>query len=495
MKRPLLVALLLALACICGFSQTPGFNGDVNEITKRILSSTRYRLTPGDTYQVVITMGGTVTSYSLVLQENYDLDVPYVGTLNVKDTYFTDMRKTLSQRLKKLLPMAEFIAIGLQSPARFDVSVFGAVEGPGIVTVSPLSRVSDAIALARGVKKGASARQIRLTRAGRTLTVDLFRFAANDGSDTNPYLEPGDTVFVPQVAVIVTVGGLVRYPGPYEIVPGETLDVVLGYAGGALPEARPGAVDIMRYNPDGRVVELRLDAESSRGAALLNGDRIRVPAMTESRDTVLVTGAVFGAPVVVDKPMQIPLVPITLNIPYLPGMTLLKALEAVGGPTPYARSREMVVVRAHTGQRILVDGESLWSTRSPAADIPLEAGDSVSVPIENQVFVAGEVRSPGKVPYFPGLTVSAYIAAAGGISDVSGDPNAIFFIDESGNRRRAAPTDAVKPGALIYADKNFIYANQQLFTNIYFYTTFITAMVNITYIVINLASSISNAVK
>jgi polysaccharide biosynthesis/export protein len=490
MKRLSLATLLLAFSGALLFAQTPGFTGDVNEITKRILSSTRYRLTPGDTYNVVITMGGTVTSYSLVLTETYDLDVPYVGTLNVKGSYFTDLRKLLTERLKRLLPMAEFIAVGLQSPARFDVSVFGAVEGPGIVTVSPLSRVSDAIALARGVKKGATVRQIRLTRGDRTLKVDLFLYARNDGSDANPYLEPGDTVFVPQTAVLVTVAGMVRYPGPYEIVPGESLKSLLEYSGGALPEARPGAADILRYNRDGKVSRLSVDLAQEPEAELRDGDAIRIPAMLESRETVLMSGGLYGAPQTVDKPMAIPAVPVTLTIPYLPGMTLLKALEAVGGPTPYARAREGVIVKSGTKRRIVVDMETLWASRSPEADIPLEPGDSVSVPMVNQVFVVGEVRSGGKVPYLPGSTVTDYIAASGGVNEVTGDPNAVFFVDTRGNRTRANPTDAVAPGAVIFVDKNFVYANQQLFNNITIYTAFLTAIITFTSTVVSFINSV-----
>ncbi len=493
MKKLPLLAVLAAVVCSAAFGQTPGFTGDVNEITKRILSSTRYRLTPGDTYQVIVTMGGTVTSYSLVLQENSDLDVPYVGTLNVKGMYFTDLRKLIAERLKKLLPLAEFISVVLQSPARFDVPVFGAVEAPGVVTVSPLSRVSDAVALAKGVRKGATSRQIRLVRGGKTLTVDLFRYAASGSSDANPYLEPGDTVYVPESATVVTVGGLVRYPGPYEIVPGENLDAVLGYAGGVLPEARPGAVEIMRYSSDGTVTQLLLDRDKAKEIELHNGDRVRVPAMTESRDTIIVTGALYGPREnagSLDKPLPIPAIPVSVSLPYLPGMTLLGALQAMGGPTPYARAKDSVIVRARTGQRVLVDAESLWLSRSPSLDISLEPGDAVNVPLVNQVFVVGEVRSPGKVPYFPGLTVADYLAAAGGVSEISGDPNAIYFVDAKGNRTRAATTDGVQPGALIFVDKNFIYANQQLFVNITIYTAFFTAVLTFASTVISFINTV-----
>jgi polysaccharide biosynthesis/export protein len=490
MRKIVAILVLALLATAAAFSQTPGFTGDVNEITKRILSSTRYRLTPGDTYVVVVTMGGAVTSYSLVLQENYDLDVPYVGTVNVKGIFFKDLRKLLTDRIKRLLPMAEFITVGLQSPARFDVSVFGAVENPGIVTVSPLSRVSDAIALARGAKKGAGARQIQLIRGDQKLPVDLFRYSLNDGSDSNPTLEPGDTIVVPPQALYVTIAGMVRYPGPFEVVPGETLDTVLAYAGGILPEAQPQAVEIMRFNPDGTMGRISVNTGEEKAAEIRNGDRIRVPGMTESKETILMVGGFYGAPFVADKPTQIPPVPITLTVPYLPGMTLTRAFESVGGPTPYARLRETVVVRARTGQRIMVDAESLLRSHDPQKDIALEPGDTVSVPMVNQVFVVGEVRTPGKVPYLPGATVADYLLAAGGINPTTGDLNGVYFVDMTGNRKRASTGDPVSPGALIYADKNFVYANQDLFNNITIYTAFFTALLTFASTVISFINTV-----
>ena len=84
MKRPALLWLLLLLAALPrAGAQTLGFGangaigptflgGDPASITQRILASTQYRLTPGDTYQVSVTMNGVVT-YPLVLTDAYEL--------------------------------------------------------------------------------------------------------------------------------------------------------------------------------------------------------------------------------------------------------------------------------------------------------------------------------------------------------------------------------------------------------------------------------------
>ncbi len=464
MKRPALLCLLLLGVLPLAGAQALGFGangavgptflgGDPAAITQRILASTQYRLTPGDTYQVSITMNGVV-SYPLVLTDVYELDVPYLGTLKVKGMYFSDLRRMVVERLKKVLPLADFISFTLAAPARFDVSVFGGVEAPGIVTVTALSRVSDAIAAARGFRRGASYRQIAIVRGETRITVDLQRYSIEAASELNPTLEPGDRIYVPAQELVVTLAGQVRFPGPYEMLAGETVRQLLAYAGWSLPDAEAGAVELVRFEAGGTTAMRMLDLEADGGTLLQNGDRVRVKSIAENRQSILVTGALFGAPVALDKPVQIPLVPIAVNFPYTPGTTLLSVLEALGGPTPYARASAGLIVRKRTGDRVPVDIEELWEARDRSADIPLEPGDTVNVPIANEVFVAGEVRTPGRIPYNASLTVADYLLAAGGIDPIKADPNGIYFMDKLGRRTRTSLSAAAEPGALLFVDKN-----------------------------------------
>jgi protein involved in polysaccharide export with SLBB domain len=344
------------------------------------------------------------------------------------------------------------------------------------VTVSPIFRVSDAIAIARGIRKGASYRQILLIRGDKKIPIDLVQYGLSNDDEKNPAVEPGDEIFVPLTAVTVSIAGQVRYPGVYELVPGDTIGSLMGQMGGILPEAQPGTVEILRFNPDGTTVQLSVNLRENSGAVLRNGDRLRVPSMTENREKILVIGAVFGAPVTVDKPIPIPVIPVSVDVPYIPGITLLSVLEALGGPTPYAKAKESAVIRAATGQRVLVDIETLWVTKNPASDIALEPGDTISIPMVFDVFVVGEVRLPGKVPYSPAFTVSDYIMAAGGVKDDSGDINGIYFVDQQGARTKAGLQDRVKPGTIIFADKNWWFQTQLGLGNVLVITGFASAV-------------------
>jgi len=486
MKRPAILCLLLLGALPFAAGQALGFGangaigptflgGDPAAITQRILASTQYRLTPGDAYQVTITMNGLVT-YPLVLAENYDLDVPYLGTLKVKGVYFSDLRRMVVERLKKVLPLADFVSFTLVAPARFDVSVFGGVEAPGIVTVTALSRVSEAIVAARGFRRGASYREIALIRGETRIVVDLQRYSMDAASEQNPTLEPGDKIYVPPQKVVVTLAGQVRFPGPYEMLPGETVQQLLAYAGWSLPDAQAGAVELVRFEEGGKTSQRLLDMKSDGQTALANGDRVRIPSVAENRESILVTGALFGAPVATDKPVQIPLVPIAVNVPFTPGTTLLSVLESLGGPTPYARARESLIVRKRTGERMAVDVEAIWAARNRAADIALEPGDTVSIPIANEVFVLGEVRNPGRVPFNPVFGVADYLFAAGGVNPLTADPNGLYFLDKLGGKARTSLSGRVEPGALLFVDRNTWTKTQKIFGDITVVATLVTTL-------------------
>lgn len=254
---------------------------DPLQVSRRALSCTRYPLTPGDCYELLILMG-TAATYTLVLPEGYDLAVPYIGTINVQGKSFIELRNIVLGRLKKTLPLAQFLGFALSSPAQFDVPVFGEVENPGIFPVSPLCRVSDVVAMAGGVREFGSIRTIALQRGKQRTLIDLFHYCTEGESGANPYVEPGDSILVPKIEISVVLGGEVNYPGYYELVTGDTLCDLLCYAGGPRVGTASRTVDVVRYESDGSYRELSLNFEKEPNAVLKNGDRIRVVRTVEN---------------------------------------------------------------------------------------------------------------------------------------------------------------------------------------------------------------------
>jgi protein involved in polysaccharide export with SLBB domain len=263
-------------------------SSDPRVIIKRALSAAHYMVTPGDAYQLDVRMMeslrmstgsssaepiGTIT---LVVDEDSNIDIPFVGSLDAKSMDFCKLRDLVTEQVKKTLPRASYIGFTLVSPALFDVQVFGETGCPGITTASSLSRVSDVLVQAQGVWLGASLRQIELVRNGQHSLLDLFLYGQKGEIGQNPYVRPGDVLFVPRAALTVLLQGAVMYPGNYEMVLGETLKMLIDYAGGLSSSSPDGTSKILRGNADGSLTEININAGADQGIILLNGDRVWV---------------------------------------------------------------------------------------------------------------------------------------------------------------------------------------------------------------------------
>jgi len=438
-----------------GFGQQPALiikEIDNKTLVKRILGSTRYRLTPGDVFELVVKLEQTERTV-LVLSTDYRMEIPYLGTFDVRGMYFSDLRHTVITSIKQRFPV-EFVDFLLTSPAIFDVFVYGGVENPGIATVTALNRVTEAIALAKGLKKGASYRRILLTRGPKSITCDLTRFVREADASQNPLLEPGDKIYVPHPEILAKISGQVKYPDTYEMITGESLADLVKVAGGTLPNAEEARIEVARIGENGEPELLAVSLEETENTAVKNGDRVYVRSTLETQDMILLEATLFGKPADGDKPRIIPDKPIIVNLPFVPGMTLLQVLDSFGGPTPLTDSAASYVIRKPDRHRLPVDIEKLWKSRDATIDLVLEPGDHVFIPMKKlRVVVAGQVNDGGSFPYITGAKVSDYIAAAGGVDIEMGDPNRIYLVDENAKTMPISLNDEVQPGSVIYVDK------------------------------------------
>jgi polysaccharide export outer membrane protein len=392
MKRHFFIFICIVVTGLSGFSEEkirmPAFGNQPilttkidNEkiIAQKILGTTKYRLTPGDSYKVVIQIRETMTQ-PLILDENYLLEIPFLGTINVKGMYFSELRQQIIKKIKDKMAV-DFIDFVLVSPALFDVFIYGGVENPGTATVTPINTLWEVIVLAHGFKKGGSYRQIELTRNSKTMILDLGKYIGEGDLSQNVILEPGDTIYVPHAEIIARVSGNVMYPDAYELVAGETLVDLIQIAGGLRPDADREKIQVIRMIERGSFSVSYLSFEEGKDFPMQNGDQVRIKSFHENTDMILVEGALYGQPTEGNEPQMIPPKPVVVNVPYIPGMTLLEVLEQFGGPTPLAQAEKSQVIRKRTGEKIAVNVRSLWESRSSNLDIMLEPQDHVYIPM------------------------------------------------------------------------------------------------------------------
>jgi len=303
-------------------------------------------------------------------------------------------------------------------PAR-RANVLGYVKAPGSYQLNPNDLVRDLLAAAGSVARptggGAAdvrgdARAVVLTRAdGRSVTLDMDRVLAGGLHlpELDPLVAAGDTIFVPEERLEVSVLGHVVTPGRYPFRVGDRATDALAAAGGPLRAttvpAETTAADLancqlMRASGQMRKLDLSRLAGGERGVEnpeLEPGDTLFVP---EADNHVTVSGYVAEPGYYI----------------FRPGDTVRTAIAMAGGVLTNVGTLTEVVVTHGDGAKETLDLET--------ADAALRTGDDISVPYARlRVAVLGYVNEPGVYEWHEGDTVADMIAQAGGVVVDVGD--------------------------------------------------------------------------
>jgi polysaccharide export outer membrane protein len=157
-------------------------------------------------------------------------------------------------------------------------------------------------------------------------------------------------------------------------------------------------------------------------------------------------------------------------VPLTGALTLLEALTAAGGATEGAGT-EMVLVRARPGERVagpILPGTAAATdiTRLMLRDVEngtlrenvsLRDGDTIFVARGESIFVLGEVRTPGQVPFQRDMTVLRAISLAGGATatGATGRVKVIRIVDGKQTEIKVKLTDTLLPGDTVTVPTRF----------------------------------------
>ncbi len=230
-----------------------------------------YILGPGD--QLVVSLRGQ-ESYEFPVEVNRDGQVvlprlnPILATGRTLESFRQDVQAAVG---KAYVATNAFVSLG--RIRQISVQVSGEVNQPGLRTVTGLNSVMDALLLSGGVKKTGTLRNIRVQRGGRTLTVDLYSDLTSSGNARSLRLTDGDRILVPPLGPTVTITGLVRQPGIFELPPGQSsmsVRALLSLAGGQEVRGRY-RLSLLQIQPDGQsqMVPVSNDTASVRDSEIL----------------------------------------------------------------------------------------------------------------------------------------------------------------------------------------------------------------------------------
>lgn len=274
-----------------------------------------------------------------------------------------DLRAELESRARQELGGSE-VFLSLGQLRQVTVFVGGEVMRPGVVPLSPLANVLDALVAASGVRKSGTLRAVRVEGPGGRRIVDLYPVIAGEGAAPDLTLREGDRILVPPIGGVVALGGEISRPAIYELPAGGAqapLGTMLRLAGDAL---RPTGNRYLLETTDGEgrraFREISLSTPMRRGDALLvqPGSDVQSQQLRLSGHVVQPTTRAMGGR----------------------GATLrgLLADARLVRPDPYARMAVVLRVDARSrGRRFQpFDLAALLQGRT---DLPLAEGDDVII--------------------------------------------------------------------------------------------------------------------
>jgi len=363
-----------------------------------------YVLGPSDQLLMILKGPETEMHFLRVFPEG-NVILPNYGAFHASGLTLEKFTVQVREHLRRYYRNID-IDVQLSVPRTFIVYVLGEVGSPGPVEVTAMSRVSHAVARAGGFQAGGSHRMIEIREAEESTRIaDLFLFLQTGNFEYNPTLKEGQMVFVPLKEITASVIGEARKTGQYELVEGETVGDLLGFAGGIGPMG--DGTRILRE----RIVHGK--AFPLYSFSLEDADTVGI----EHMDVFIIDNIMSYDG---DNPVQVVGGGGRTGIFHVQEPEPLREfLYRLWRIEPTAFDIESAVLERPTGDGTISD-QITFNVRDILAggeqgDMMVQPGDYIMIPPAiTQVFVAGEVVSPGPVAFRPGLSAEKYVTLAGG---------------------------------------------------------------------------------
>ncbi|EGR1983682.1 TPA: OtnA protein [Vibrio parahaemolyticus] len=211
------------------------------------------------------------------------INFPSLGPVNVAGMYFSDVRDSLTQRVKEqMIGVRSDISLG--ELRTMQVFVMGDAYKPGAYTVSALTTISQAIYYSGGFGDSGALRDIQLKRDGKIIRkLDMYDLLLKGDSSNDVRLLPDDVVLIGSVNDTVSIEGEINRPAIYEVKVGETYQQLIQMAGGFTANAHVEQLEIKRYASLGAREALTLDfnKKQDRQSKVKNGDAIKILKKSE----------------------------------------------------------------------------------------------------------------------------------------------------------------------------------------------------------------------
>lgn len=377
---------------------------------KAFATPQNYALGPGDMITVDI-YGASQRSETYTISPDGLITIAGFGPINVGGLNVAQatarLRATLGQRYQN-----SQLRVGLKRSRTITINIMGEVNVPGTYTCSAFASVFHALYMAGGINDLGTLRNIKVYRNNKLITVvDIYDYILNGKLSGNIRLADNDVIVVGPYDCIVSIDGKVKRPMKYEMKRNESVETVLGYAGGFTGDAYRKQVRLLRKT--GKEMAVFNVDEFEMGSFHINdGDAIAVDSiLNRYQNTVEVKGAVF-------RPGMYELGKNVNSVKTL--------INRADGLTEQAFTNRAVIHRMkadRTLEVLSIDVTNIMNGTSP--DIPLKENDVLFIPSKEKLLQArtvtihGEVLQPGIYPFADNETIEDLVLQAGGLNETA----------------------------------------------------------------------------
>ncbi|EKO3833295.1 SLBB domain-containing protein [Vibrio harveyi] len=368
------------------------------------------------------------------------INLPEIGPVFVAGYNETQLQNVITDNLKTVFRDVSNARVFIKQQQLL-ISVQGYVVKPGEYTLPSGSNIQMFLYEAGGLRAGAQLDKIIVKRGNKNIEFDYKRFLDTGDDSKLPTLESLDVLFVPASPLVgnieqefdaaklansgdsadsaraIKVFGEVNAPGSFTYKPNTTLVDVVMRAGGVTRYASVEQIRVITNNtPIMFNLKRYLDTgDQSLLPEILPGATIFVPKQEEEikagANVVYVMGEVAHPGAYEGKK----------------GASFMDILANAGGPTRFAESRQIRVIKADGGVinfDLTAHTEGLSNQRVPAVG----PGDAIFVPEKTDmnekswlkvapsraVAVMGEVVRPGRIEWSDEMDLIDLIAHVGG---------------------------------------------------------------------------------
>lgn len=371
---------------IYGHSLFTGTSMDVFRTTDGAQAPDTYVLGEGDEIHISI-FGSSQTEIHQRIGADGSIQPAGAAKIFLKGMTLAQGRVAIQNKLAQHYAYrSDQIAVTITTARTVTVSIYGEVGVQGGFTLSALNTAFNALAAAGGPTSIGSIRNIQRSRGGKTDRLDLYQYMVGNSKNVLFDLQNGDVLFVPVANNIVRIEGAVRRPMRYEMIEGESLKDLIGYAGGLTYDVYPDFVQIeRRQNDELKYLEYNLDDIMSGKTKVVveGGDVIRIKTSNRPMENfVSIRGDVYYGG----------------NFDFEQNSSLLALIEKA--QLKYTARKDYIIVERTSPDETVEFLTIPFPGENGNPDFKLQARDVVTVLAQDSylekwtISVNGEVRNP-----------------------------------------------------------------------------------------------------